>query len=322
MKSIFILNSPLQYLNAIEAIKYFKTNETTLLLKDSGSILNQEQIKNLNLKFGYLFNSTYKIKHQNGLIYNLDPYTKKLLPIFNDIDMFFSGSIGEGLNQYLMNVLNPKKVIYLDDGTKTLRFIERENRFKIKNWIKKLLISKNYIDYTIINYFTAYYQSQWPEEYNVIPNDYNYLSSFVRNDFALDDCCYFLISPVVEKGRIEPLDFKKITDNIIDIYGGNIKFILHRYSDVTLMRKLLKVSNKNIIQYENIIEVELINRKIYPKKIASFISSALLNLSFIFKDANFKCFMLPDYSKDENDSSKMSKYFKLLKANSVELIKV
>ena len=121
MKNVFIINSPLQYLNAIEAIKYFNTDNNILLIKDSGTEWNQEQIKHLHSKFECLIGTTFYIVDQKGLIYSLEPKTKELLPILNDVDLLFSGSIGESLNQYLINVLNPNKVIYLDDGTKSVK---------------------------------------------------------------------------------------------------------------------------------------------------------------------------------------------------------
>jgi len=319
MNNIFVLNSPLQYLNAIEAIKYFNLENNILLLKNSGSDWNKTQIKQLHTKFGNLFSSTYELEDQKGLIYKLQPKTKQLLPFLNNIDIFFSGSIGESLNQYLMNLLKPGKIIYLDDGTKSLKLIERNNEFIFKNYIKRLLGSYNYFNNSDVIYFTAYFKNHWPSNYHIIPNEYRFLSSFVEQSFTQDSSCFFLISPIVESGRIKPEEFKNLINQIIAKYDGNIKFVLHRYSDIDLMTSLINIERENILTFDNIIEVELINKKIYPKKIASFISSALLNLSFIFKDADLKCFSIPDEYDAKNDSENLLSYYDLLKSHNIKI---
>ncbi len=320
MDNLFVLNSPLQYLNALEAINLFKSKNNILLLKNSGSQLNQSQIKKLHERFGSVFKEIHEVTSQNGLLYNIHPNTTKLLNSLNNINYLFSGSIGESLNNYVINDIRPNKVFYLDDGTKTIKFAEKEKLNRLKNWLKFYLGSKAYMNHLNINYFTAYYQIDWPENYIVIPNKYNYMISHVRKDFTKEDSCYFILSPVVEKSLISAALFSNYANNIIKYYNGNVKFILHRYSDVKLMNSLINVDNKNIIGFDNIIEYEMIYQKKYPTKIASFISSALINLSFIFLDSDFTCFTLPNKSINKTESNQFNMYYELLRANDVKIV--
>ena len=89
------------------------------------------------------------------------------------------------------------------------------------------------------------------------------------------------------------IDFIRAFTQVFNYYkkqGKKIKYILHRREN----RKILEqhFSNIEIVQFDNLLELELLIKKIKPLHIASFYSAALFSLKKIYDITLIDSFLL------------------------------
>lgn len=298
--NLFIVRSPLQFINAIEAKHHFKTQNNILCLIHNSSIVNSKQMNQL-----LMLTTWDKIievnsnNQKNNLLKNVK-FVKSLLKYqFNNI---FTGHLGN-INITLISSLVKEKIFLIDDGTATLalhKTILNPNHIKkitlnslIREYRFKLFGLKSNIKNIKINYFTSFNIEAHANE-EIIKNEFLFLKSkFIKKRDDKIDTIYLLGQNLVEIGAMKEEVYIGYLKKIIKYYKNKeIVYYPHRSEEITSAYEPLKNENFTIESSKQAIEIELLTKGINPSTIASFISSALFTLHQIFPNAIIDSFIL------------------------------
>lgn len=288
-KNLFLVASPLQFLNAIEAKKHFKTTNNTLVLQYNSSSASQEKdLLDSDEWDEVIIYDTGKI-HKNLRFFQhvkLIKYLKKF-----EYDYVFSGEEGIFARIIFAN-LSLNSIYLVDDGTAIISTYDKVNPSYYKSlpfsaktrFYRYLLAGLKYYNKHTINFFTAF-NLQKREGTEIIHHNFPYLQSKMQN-FKKTDTIYFLGQNLVGTQYLTPTAYIDYLKQFIKTHKEKkILYIPHRSETVTEEYQELLSDNFTIQPSQGPIELVLINQKIYPKTIVSFFSSALFNLNKIFHDS-------------------------------------
>jgi len=287
--NLFLIRSPLQALNAIEAKEKFSKNEKNIIIGFYRREIDKELILN-TLKY-----STWSdiIIQKLKPHYQLFKYLNSLLKEFPLVNYCFIGDHSTLINYY-MNRLKYKHLVILEDGTATLRNIQLlENKSYHK--IHKTSHSKNSCFTTLFinligidtrylydaSFFTIY---KLNTNIPLLHNDYNYLKKLIKQ-IPQKKITFFIGSNLIEGIFITKELFELELQKVINYYKNqNIEFIyiLHRKEDVKYMIYLEEKLGFKCLKFNNIIEIEFLNLGYIPSEVSTFISSAITTLKVLY----------------------------------------
>jgi len=335
--SVSIIASPLQLLNAVEAINYFKTKNNILILMYNSRLNSIDHAQKLHLLNERDWNEI--------IFYDLGKITKKkrffkqvkLIKKLKKVyyDYLFCGDFGT-IQQALMANLNVKNIYLLDDGTAT---IVTYNRLKEKNFFQRfsfsqkmklfryILANLNYKFKQNVNFFTIFNLKSLPHM-KVIQHNFSHLKSSIIKECKKSSNIYILGQNYVAVGRMTEEKYieylQKIIQRISKKYHGKIIYKPHRSEIVSNAYKSLV--NENFFIDGDIsqgpIETSLIHNHIYPSVIVSFISSALFTLEKIFPDSKIYSIRIKqkDLLVDKATLKEIDDFYCSLKSTSVILV--
>lgn len=297
--NVFIIESPLQLINALEAKAYFKLrdHECDLL------ILNGENPNTLKQMVRMVDYSKWRKVKELGFGSGRLSWVTRMITLKNqyqnykNVEMVFIGDYRADVMRDFVTVVNPKQAVLLDDGTVSLRihkslsskrerehFFEREHNGKLKQLIKSLVYfgktpKQNHIKDLI--FFTVYDLSS-NDYLTVIKNKYNHIKMVSSNKEKKNEV-WFLGSPLAEKGIVPD---RKTYQEYLEIVQSHyreydIYYVPHRAEDPSNIEEYRKLGYK-IVKPDMSIEFYLMAQKSVPLIVASFYSSALGNIYNIF----------------------------------------
>ncbi len=293
-RNLFIVASPLQFLNAIEAKEAFQTKNNILILMyntnlnatdahQKNNLLNEAEWDEI---IQYDLGSVHKKKrffYQVNLI-------KSLLQF--QYDYIFSGSFGT-MHQVILANLRPQHIYLIDDGNETIFTYEqiKDNKyFSNLSFSRKLRVLRFFfvnLQWRInqdMNFFTSF-NIQETNNIKVIKHNFSYLKANKLKKCKEDDSVYLLGQNLSEAGFMEKDIYLNYLKKIIKHFKKKIIYIPHRTEEIDHRYNEL-ISDSFIIKTsEGPIEAGFITKGIYPKIIVSFISSALFNLDTIFENS-------------------------------------
>ena len=330
MKNLFIVASPLQFINCIEAKNKFNTKENILILMYNS--VENELDKNQKLSLLNKSDWDEVIYYDQGKIPKKKRFFEqvkliKKLKMFK-YDYIFSGEDGI-FNRVLFANLNHKELFLVDDGTATIFTYQKEldgyfNSLSFSSklrYYRYLLLGLKFEKDLKINFFTVYNLNN-TKNISVVQNSYEFLKQKI-NRFEIKDTIYFLGQAVVEASWIT---LEKYIDYIKRYKLANkdkkIVYIPHRSEKITKEYKALEDKDFIIQPSKGAIEILFIEKQIYPKKIVSFISSALFNLDKIFPKSKIESILI-DYEELQPHPKKIFKEcYEFFKDTNVKLIKL
>mgnify|MGYP003424579913 CR=1 FL=1 len=282
-KNLFVINSPLQLLNSIEAIYKFELKNIIIVAIYNRSIKNIEQIEaqlgKINCDEIVRFNPLKegKLKGYVKLIRYLKKYSYEYI---------FLGELEDFRFRAIVANLNKTNLFLVDEGSATVALYEstikkdRINRFKFKS-LKfifnglKINIKDN------INFFT-YYDFNPLKKGLVIKNNLEYLKKdFIKNELDYEDTLFFLGQPLHIFS--DNKEFKNSLKRVIKKNKNkNIVSIPHREDKETI--EIIKdIDNRiNILELNQPIEKYFLQLGIYPKYLILYSSTALTTLKILF----------------------------------------
>lgn len=304
MNNLFVITSPLQVINAIEAREHFKTNNNILVAVFSEfKSKNKEQIINL-----------INEKDWNKVLYfDMQSSTQKQSTFLKQIqlvqllrqtqyDFVFCGDFSSSMKLILANV-KKNQVFLLDDGATTInRYLYdlnqdinnkktptkliRELRFNICGLKTKVV--------DVINLFTSYKFIPKSNE-QIIFNDLKFFQSGLLKNSLADESVYLLGQPLREINIVSNDVYLDSIAKIIKHYQDkNIIYIPHRAETLLDGLKLLEGDTFKIKNIELPIELYFLQHNIYPKYICSFWSSALFTLNILYPKTIVEVFKIDD----------------------------
>lgn len=294
---IVLVESPLQLLNAFEAVNFFNQKNVYYLVRLSGERQNDEQliylIRRLDIckvlivtvpvkKISFL--TLLKVAFLKILFILFRPLCKKLI-IGNYDSRFIMALIGNGL-------YNKRKLLLVDDGAKTLvqqaAFNDDDN-----------------IDFFSMYELNAYkHQQVYRNRYLVLQEMFLHRKIQTCNETVL-----FLGSKLSEVGLISDSQYIAYLKQIHAHYkseGLHVMYVPHRGENQFKLATIKLQFDFQITELSYPIELLGLYQDKLPKKVASFYSTALYSLNALY-NIEVDCFEF-DYSSCSNHSAIQAVY--------------
>ncbi len=275
---LYLVSSPLQLLNAIEAQQRFALDSQNILIVFWKKPIERQQMTSL-LNLSHWDSIEYfKI---NGLFRRFYPWVlSQLLKKYPRINTIYVG-YPYNFRSYLINKAAPQRVVILDDGTASYA-VARHLTASFDHPAKKR--NQLTIAPELISFFSVYHDLPWPPE-QYIANDYRCLKQQI-NYQGIDKNTVLFIGTPLHLECLPMRTFKQFLNVAIKRYKyQQITYVLHRFENQDLLTDLLDEDNKvrvNFVRFEQPLEITLMQLPTLPSKCVSFMSSAIYNLTFLF----------------------------------------
>lgn len=315
-KSVFLVKTPLQLLNALEAKQHFNlTDEETVLIVFADRV-NRTQMESL-IDIYKVWGRAIYLDDVN--LFFGDPLADEKLSAFQ---RFWSGDrfsrslfylrklnrlsravgktkyifLGYGQFAYMkhfMNVTPHQKAIQLDDGNVTLKLAREVGagrssvpgnslRKRVKTVLKRTFQGMKDGDAAYNCFFTVYDIPPGLID-EVISNRYSFVSEKI-SDQRVGEKIYFLGSPL-GKGIIDQDLYIKALNTVKAYFRDEmITYIAHRREKPGMLERIRNDVGFEVERFPYPIEFQLISDNERPKILASFFSSALDTCQLIFGD--------------------------------------
>ena len=296
-KAIFIIESPLQLLNAIEAYYHFQLTDAILVIIYNENNKNTLQINKL-AKSNKIWRKIIKIfpqKYKYLKFRTTKNITKTILKkkkYFKSLDYLFLGDSRPDFMKHLGNTITANALVLLDDGTATIELMnsychKKQDNLKlfIKHITKKYLLNLKIETLNNIKFFTVYNNPFLKE--SIITNTYSHLKNTQLVQKKVNpNIVYFLGSNIVESNSISFDAYLYYLQKVESYFKNkNIYYLPHRRESEKKLALLTERLNFTITKPDTIIEFYLINNvSVLPGTITGFLCSALINLKYIFED--------------------------------------
>lgn len=285
--NFFLVDSPLQLLNAIEAQKYFniKKGASNLIAFEGVSEKSFKQIQSLIKQEDW--NAVFLIPKNDWKILRYKSlYRLNKIINGNNIDKVYIGDYRSNIMRHFINASQCQDSYLLDDGSASIFIHEKIDTGKgireelgigrkVAHWITNLKDD----DIFNIKYFTIYGEK---DKERVIRNNYRYIKSLV-NEFERENVVYFLGNCLPELDIINVDNYLSSLNKVKDTYvGKQLCYIPHRRETPQKVRKIKKEVGFSVIDFDMPIEWALVKEGKLPYEVASFYSSALDNCHMIY----------------------------------------
>jgi hypothetical protein len=326
--NLFLITAPFQVVNAIEFINYFNTKNNVLyiLLTLSFTKAHYDKIIHYdkeywkNIKYINFFqkfvNYDFSLSRPNNfkekmieLYQTIDQLIKRqkldfLAKSWSNIDCLVLGTYRSDYNLHFRHFANRIKcnhVYVLDVGTNTLDYLNEKrgeinynhvSSKTIKNRIRNYFVDWDSYGIHDVTYFTCY-SSLLNKENKAIKNNYNFLNAQLNNNIKTNKVI-FLGESLVQDNF---MDLKRYIEYLIKIknyFDNCMIYVAHPREDNYCLDIIKRKINMQIIRYDVPVELALAKSSETPAHVASFFSSALINLSVIYEDIFFKSFFIKD----------------------------
>jgi len=323
-RNLYIVESPLQLLSALEAREYFKEDYSILILKYSGDLKNDAQILRVLKKLNN-FDEVIEVRPFFGvreanfrLLIILKIFQVKKTPFLK----IFIGEYRSRYHRLFFDILVSEENYLLDDGAIT---IELQNKFiptgkyytsiKFSNAEKKFtkwaegFLKQNYfrlishlfyipknVSHQDIHIFTCFDLKPYNQNQKVIKNTFAYSNKFNKRKYVDEAKVYFFGSYLSELNILRrDLEFS-LLEKIIRYYRSKNKelvYIPHRREKIEKLELIQDKFNINLFAFSYPAEIQFLLMDVHPYGISSFISTALFTVSKIFDFSIVDAFCLP-----------------------------
>lgn len=288
--NIFLVTSPLQLLNAIEARIEFNCQNNILILREEKTNTGRKQIKSiLTLKE---WDHIIYLPRRNKVLSTLLVMSKvKKITTNSKIENFFFADYSAWRTNVFLNNFHAEKEIMIDDGVLTLR----EYESKIKNC--KLLFSNKKYNFIFnllrfspprdispskrLHIFTIFDLEK--SEIPIIKNKLSFIKSKAKKHNNEERYSVFIGQAHVNEKGIRIKDYEDTINYIAS--KSKIYYFPHRTESKEVERKIRKIKNVVYVRPVFPIEIELMNKNINIKEIYGIGSTALVTLSSLIPDA-------------------------------------
>lgn len=285
MKNLFVVRSPLQLINSIEAVDYFKLKNNILVIIHNRSIVNKEQMKCLinMVEWEEVIHVEESYKSKFFKYLGVIKYLKK-----QPYKYVFVGELGISYKMIIANI-RKEKVFLLDDGTATVdyynKFIRQDkyNKYNFRE-IRFLFFGLKIKIRDKINLFT-YFNLEPVNKNEVIRNELAYLRMNYLDEAKKDSDVIYFIGQTSEVFMNIDMYIKDI-ENLIIKFNKKIVYIPHRSESKEQENAVLSIKSDlfTIKKLELPLELYFLYNNIYPLHIISYFSTALVTLSILFKE--------------------------------------
>lgn len=314
--NVFLVESPLQYLNAKSAKFYWKIDkkDTLLILNINGNEVNKKQLMYLVKNDTAEWGNVEKIESKS--IYKRFQILKRIIRSSKCIQRIFIGDYNSALFRSIANFSGAKEQILLDDGTATIAIYEKimdNSPISTQNFFKRFLkkcigFNDNKVDKA--TFFTVYEELGTTEKYKIILNKYDFIKE-IDNHFKRERYKLFLGAPLPERNVMKEEDYLKYIYKYKSKISEKMVYVPHRNEGSDKLKKISDMGI-DIIKLNTAIEFELLIGTLpLPNQIISFYSSALINFKYILSGEEIDIATLyinPKYIFEEHRENVAGKY--------------
>jgi hypothetical protein len=311
LKNLFIIGTPLQLINAIEAIKHFKLTNNTLIIVHRSLEANRVQMDYLRslYKWEEIIDIEYS-RHSSifkyiDLVKHLKKYTYKYIFI----------SKLEVVPKIVIPNVTKEKVFLLDDGVLTISIYENQikpnkiNKYDFKE-LRFLFFGLNIKIKDKINLFTCFDLKPF-NGIEIVKNELNFLKeTYLQNAKNNYENIYFLGHPLNEALVKSDVYISNIL-SLIEKFNKKIIYIPHRGETKEMKNILSSIDSPlfNIIDINMPVELYFLENKIYPMHVIAYYSTALITLSTIYKKCEISFISIPNGTSIDKDLINIYKIF-------------
>ena len=304
---LYVISSPLQLLNAIEARECFKHSGSDVLIYIYRKPADLDQLSGI-LDDQWTGIRYFKLSAIKRLFY---PMMLRSFLSKKPIDRIYLG-YPYNIRAHIANAFHAETWI-LDDGTFTLRLNEDLLKTDSAYWksssiadrLLGRLVDLSYLK--TVSFFTCYDIAP-PHGQKVIHNDYHAIKKQISKQI-LDEEVLFIGSPI--EGIMLPSNGKFISlmKQVSEFYGKRkIIYALHRLEDEKIRKAQLEQMGITVKKFKTPLEAACYQENITPFEVASFLSSALSNLHQIY-GFNARAFRLPESDFDLKNQQAVSNLY-------------
>lgn len=293
MYNLFLVQTPFQLFNAIEAKNRFHHDEKNILIIiDKGKQKNLEQINKI-LDYDNEWFKIVQIEFVTKLQRLLYPlFIRSIIDKLNSLKINnIYVALYRNIAAHIINSVKYEKSIIYDDGNNIFKTISFLNNNKKKSFhffrkmISTLVFRKTDIDFIYKStIFTLFDISLFENIRNeVVQNDFSYFKTKIKN-LQKEEDVFFIGSRMIDNGISKDI-FESSLKNVVEYYRTvniNVIYVPHRYEDIEYLGSLSKELKFILTPFSSIIEFEFIMKGIDPSKVSTFRSTAVDTLKIIY----------------------------------------
>lgn len=323
--NLFIARTPLQLFNCIEAKKRFHKGEQNILFYQYQRLVDKNQMESL-----------IEVDEWNSIIVYPLNWQRRIFSYFyirmiknrykNKIERCYIGVFNSIIN-VLINTIYPKKIVILDDGTKTLGIAKNMETQKInsRNSLFKTIRNRFFNtnrDYLYrASFFSIYPLDEYIINNEVVLNDYRVFKESLSN-IPVADRIYFIGTNLNEKILKSDEVFEANLQKVIAFYKNKkMIYILHRYENIEYIANLAKKYKFDYVKFDNILEVEIAKAGFLPTEFATFGSSAIETLPLLYPNSEYRVFYLESKDILEHKQQVMEELYNSFERKGYEVIR-
>ena len=293
MYNLFLVQTPFQLFNAIEAKNRFHHNEKNILIIiHKGNKKNYDQMKMI-LDYDKEWFDVIEIDFFSRVQKLFYPILIK--DIIGKLNMYRINNIYVALYRniaaHIINSVEHKNTIIYDDGNnifKTIDFINKRQK-KSFTFFRKMIsiISRRKTEVTFLyscKIFTLFDISSFKALKNeIMQNDFSYFKSKIKN-LKKEKNVFFIGSRMIDNGISKDV-FESSLEKVVAVYremNKNVLYVPHRYEDLKYLDSLSEKLKFILTPFSSIIEFEFIMQGIDPSEVATFRSTAVDTLKIIY----------------------------------------
>ena len=285
LNNIFIIGTPLQLLNAIEAAEHFKLENNILIIVHRSLEANRVQIDQIR--------SLYKWKEIIDIEYSknssLLKYVSLVKYLKKSVYKYIFISKLEVVPKIILANVQKEKVFLLDDGIMTISLYENNikkgkiNKYNFKE-LRFLFFGLKIKIKDKINLFT-YFDLEPTNGIQIVKNELNFLKDKYLKGASFDSSnIYFLGHPSTR--YITDDKYVESIHNLVKNSTKKVIYIPHRGESQKLKSLICSMDSPNfsVIDINMPVELYFLENKIYPTNVVAYFSTALITLKRIYSD--------------------------------------
>lgn len=294
MDNLYIVRSPLQIINCLEAIEYFNLENNILVLIYNNTDNTNSQMEKIASM--YSWKEVIRVNQEKKKSKMLD-YVKLIKQLKKKAYNYVFFSNYGSVQRIILSNLNMQNLYFVDDGVETLNryqeiFVKDGiNKFRLKLarfWLFRLKTSiKNKI-----NFFT-YFDLEPFDGSEVIKNDLDNFQNKYLKDMEHDNNIYILGQPLVKSGLLKTEHYFEYIDLLVNKYNQKIVYIPHRTEVISDRLKSYENENFEIRDINMPVELYFLENGIYPNHIISFLTTAFFTLKKLYHDTKLSYIYIP-----------------------------
>lgn len=287
-KTALFVESPLQLINAIEAVRFFNFESYRIYIRYSGQKNSDLQIDKILEKFSIDSNILVKtyIKSSRRNIYDLINFVFFYVKFLLDgcmVDRILIGNYDSIFLKPLILFFNKKKIILLDDGSKTISIQDR------------------FSDSNNINLFTIFNVDKKKNQ-SVFINKYKVLNEVLKNTRCVKkDSILFIGAKLAEANLMSNSEYIMYVTQVASIIEQPMIYVPHRGENINKLESISSISNVRIKYLEYPIELYAFEEGEIPKKVLSFYSTALYTINRLYPSIEVVAYKFNYSNTDMND---------------------